>query len=242
MPRRPQTIDQYLSTLPAAQRVALEKVRRTVRTVAPRAKECISYGLAAFRLDERMLVALGATAGHCAFYPMSATTVAANRDALARYQTSKGAIRFQADRPLPATLVRKLVKERMSENARKGASSFSAEMVRLFQDAKILGIRAGTHHRYTGVWVVVTSGRVFVRSWNDKPTGWYRAFRKEPRGRVQVAAREIEVVARPTRSQRLRDAVSDAYAHKYDTKASQKWVRGFRAPSRQRTTLELVRA
>jgi hypothetical protein len=106
--------------------------------------------------------------------------------------------------------------------------------------AKILGVRAGAEHRYTGVWVVVVEGRAFVRSWNDKATGWYRAFRAEPRGSIQLAGREIAVRARQTRSERLRDAVTRAYAEKYDTKASQKWVRGFAESGRAATTLELV--
>ena len=59
--------------------------------------------------------------------------------------------------------------------------------------AKILGVRAGAEHRYTGVWVVVVGGRAFVRSWNDKPTGWYRAFQAEPLGSLQLAGREIPV-------------------------------------------------
>ena len=88
--------------------------------------------------------------------------------------------------------------------------------------APILGVRAGTEHRYTGVWVVVIAGRAFVRSWNDKPTGWYRAFRAEPRGSIQLAGREIAVRARQTRSERLRGAVTRAYAEKYNTKGSQK--------------------
>ena len=106
--------------------------------------------------------------------------------------------------------------------------------------AKILGVRAGTEHRYTGVWVVVVEGRVFVRSWNDKPTGWYRAFQAEPAGSIQLADQEIAVRAKRTRSERLRDAVTRAYAEKYDTKASEKWVRGFAEPRRAATTLELV--
>jgi hypothetical protein len=107
---------------------------------------------------------------------------------------------------------------------------------------KILGVRAGAEHRYTGVWVVVVEGRVFVRSWNDKPTGWYRAFRDEPRGSISLGAAERAVRARDVRSERLRRAVSDAYAAKYDTKASQKWVRGFAEAAREATTLELVPA
>jgi hypothetical protein len=109
-------------------------------------------------------------------------------------------------------------------------------------DAKILGVRAGTEHRYTGVWVVVVEGRAFVRSWNDKPTGWYRAFVAEPLGSIQLAGREIPVRARQTRSERLRDAVTRAFAEKYDTKASEKWVRGFAESQRAVTTLELVPA
>jgi hypothetical protein len=117
---------------------------------------------------------------------------------------------------------------------------FSGPVLQALRDAKILGVRAGTEHRYTGVWVVVVEGRVFVRSWNDKPTGWYRAFRDEPRGSIQLAGQEIPVRAKPTRSERLREAVSRAYAEKYPTKGSQKWVLGFAEPQRALATLELV--
>lgn len=68
--------------------------------------------------------------------------------------------------------------------------------------AKILGVRAGGEHRYTGVWVVVVEGRVFVRSWSDSPRGWFRAFRDQPLGSMQVAEREVAVRARHTRSER----------------------------------------
>lgn len=108
--------------------------------------------------------------------------------------------------------------------------------------AKILGVRAGAEHRYTGVWVVVVEGRAFVRSWNDKPTGWYRAILAQPLGSIQLAGREIAVRGRQLRGERLRDAVTRAYARKYDTKASEKWVRGFAELSRAATTLELLPA
>jgi hypothetical protein len=92
------------------------------------------------------------------------------------------------------------------------------------------------------VWVVVVEGRAFVRSWSDKPTGWYRAFEAEPLGSIQLAGNEIPVRGRRTRSERLRDAVTRAYAEKYDTAASEKWVRGFAEPERAATTVELVPA
>ena len=123
---------------------------------------------------------------------------------------------------------------------------FAESDVQALDRASILGVRSGTSHKHTGVWVVVVEGRVFVRSWNDKPTGWYRALRAEPRGTIAlggrrgVDAREIPVRARPVRSTRLRAAVTAAYGRKYRTPASQRWVRGFAEPAREATTLELV--
>ena len=120
------------------------------------------------------------------------------------------------------------------------ARRFSKAALEGLAGAKTLGVRAGTGHRYTGVWVVVVEGRAFVRSWNDKPTGWYRALQAQPLGSIQLAGREIAIRARQLRGERLRDAVTRAYAEKYDTKASEKWVRGFAKPSRAATTLELL--
>jgi len=117
---------------------------------------------------------------------------------------------------------------------------FDDTLVEEISNAKILGVRSGTEHRYTGVWVVVVDGRVFVRSWNDKPTGWFRAFKKEPSGTIQVGKREIRVRASVPRSARIRDAVTAAYGEKYPTKGSRKWVEGFAEPERVLTTLEFL--
>jgi uncharacterized protein YdhG (YjbR/CyaY superfamily) len=110
------TIDEYLAGLSDDKRAALQRLRRAIRAAAPKAEECISYQLPAFRLNG-VLVAFGATSNHCAFYPMSSSTVAAYKDELKDYHTSKGTIRFQPDKPLPIALVRKLVKARIAENA-----------------------------------------------------------------------------------------------------------------------------
>jgi hypothetical protein len=117
---------------------------------------------------------------------------------------------------------------------------FSASRLEALERARILGVRAGTRHRYTNVWVVVVERRVFVRSWNGDERGWFRAFLAEPRGRIRVGTREIAVRGIRTRSPRLRAAVTAAYAAKYGTRASLRWVRGFAAPAREATTLELV--
>ncbi len=106
----------YIAARPAPVRRALEALRRTIQSAAPQAVESISYGMPAFRLNGRPLVAFGAATGHCAFYPMSPATLEAHRSFLDDgYDTSKGTIRFPCDKPLPAALVRRLVKARIVE-------------------------------------------------------------------------------------------------------------------------------
>ena len=116
-----QTIDQYLAALSVEKRAALQYIRRAIKAAAPGAEECISYGIPAFRLNGRVLVHIGAAAKHCAFYP-GAYPIEAHAKALAAYDTSKGTIRFPADRPLPATLVRKLVNARIAQQAARRSS------------------------------------------------------------------------------------------------------------------------
>lgn len=119
MKAKPKSVAEYLAALNAGQRAALARLRKTIRSIVPDAEECISYGVPAFRLDGKVLVGFGAAANHCAFYPMSGATVAALQRELEKYDTSKGTIRFPADKPLPVALVRKLVKARIAENAKR---------------------------------------------------------------------------------------------------------------------------
>ena len=119
-------------------------------------------------------------------------------------------------------------------------TTFIEDIVEAARDAKIMAVRAGAEHRYTGVWVVVVDDRIFARSWNDKPTGWFRAFRKQPTGTIRIDDLEIPVRGKLVRSTRLRDAVTLAFAEKYNTKGSHKWVEGFKEPERVLTTLEFV--
>jgi uncharacterized protein YdhG (YjbR/CyaY superfamily) len=115
--KRPRTIDEYLANLDADSRVALQKVRRAIRAAAPKAEECLSYGMPAFRLNGKLIAGFRAAANHCSFHPMSGATVATLRPELAGYDTSKGTIRFSPRAALPATLVRQLVKARIAELA-----------------------------------------------------------------------------------------------------------------------------
>ncbi|RJP36026.1 MAG: hypothetical protein C4547_08215 [Phycisphaerales bacterium] len=117
MTTRPTTIDEYLAGVRPEQRAALNRLRKAIHAAAPEAEECITYGMPGFRLHGRALVAFGARESHCAFFPMSGTTIADHKDKLVAFQTTKGTVRFQADAPIPASLVRTLVKARIAENA-----------------------------------------------------------------------------------------------------------------------------
>ncbi len=113
---KPTTIDDYLATVDVEKRNALERLRRIIKAAAPKAEESIGYGMPMFRLNG-MLVSFAAAKNHCAFYPCSGSLVKSLSKDLQDFETSKGTIRFQPEKPLPATLVRRIVKIRLKENA-----------------------------------------------------------------------------------------------------------------------------
>jgi uncharacterized protein YdhG (YjbR/CyaY superfamily) len=110
--KKPKTTDAYPAASSDDKRAALEKLRKSIKAAVPKAQECISYDLPAFRLNGKLLVAYGAGANHCAFYPGS--VLQAFKDELKGYDTSKGTIRFPANKPLPSSLVRRIVKIRIA--------------------------------------------------------------------------------------------------------------------------------
>lgn len=107
------SIDAYMARLPPDQRRALETLRGQIRTLVPDAEETISYGLPTFKLRGN-LVHFGAAAKHCAFYPGGVVDQFADR--LAGFETAKGTIRFQPERPLPPDLIRDVVLYRIAQN------------------------------------------------------------------------------------------------------------------------------
>ncbi len=107
----------YLRAVPPAPRAALQKLRKTIKAAAPEATEGISYGMPMFK-HHGMLVGYAAFKDHCSLF-MSTYLPKALQKALAPYQTAKGTIRFTAEKPLPAALVRKLVKARIAQNEGK---------------------------------------------------------------------------------------------------------------------------
>jgi uncharacterized protein YdhG (YjbR/CyaY superfamily) len=110
------SMDEYLAGVSPEQRAALETLRGQIGTAAPGAEECISYGQPAFRKG-RVVCAFGATKKHCALYLFSDTTLDAFFDDLDGFDVSKGTVRFQPAKPIPASIVKKLVKARLAENA-----------------------------------------------------------------------------------------------------------------------------
>ena len=110
---KPSTVEEYLSGITGQARERLEELRAVILAAAPDAEEVISYGMPAVRL-RRVLVYYAAAKEHIGFYP-TASPIVAFKDELARYETSKGAIRFPLDKPIPKALVKKIVAFRVKE-------------------------------------------------------------------------------------------------------------------------------
>ena len=113
-------VEDYLADVSPEARATLEKLRQTIKAVVPNAVEVISYQVPTFKLDGRMLVSYAAFKNHCSFFPASKRVIAAHKAALKGRHSSKGTIQFTVEKPLPATLVRKMVRARIEElEARK---------------------------------------------------------------------------------------------------------------------------
>ncbi|MDP3738591.1 MAG: DUF1801 domain-containing protein [Hyphomonadaceae bacterium] len=108
-------VEHWLSRLDAKHRTALEKLRAQIRAAAPGAEEVISYGQPTFKLHGH-LVAFGAFKNHLSFFPMNSVTIARHAKELDGFETSKGTIQFTPERPIPAAVVKKIVKERIAQN------------------------------------------------------------------------------------------------------------------------------
>ncbi len=110
-----QTVDDYLAALPKDARAALARLRKVIKAAAPQATEGISYQIPAYK-QHGLLVGFAALKDHCTFHIMSPAVLRAHATMLKGYALNKASIRFPADKPLPAALVKKLVKARIAEN------------------------------------------------------------------------------------------------------------------------------
>ena len=109
------SIDAYLAAVRGEKRVALDKLRKTIRAIVPKAEECISYGIPAFRFNGKVVAGFAATAKGCSYFPFSGSTLGSLAAELEDYDRTKSSLHFDPAKPLPQTLVRKLIKARMAE-------------------------------------------------------------------------------------------------------------------------------
>ncbi len=115
MARKPTTIDEYLAQVSGPRRAALQRLRRTIRALVPAAEECLSYSMPAFRLHGKVIAGFAATRAGCSYFPFSGTTLGTLAADLRAYDRTKSALHFTPERPLPTTLVRKLLRARIAE-------------------------------------------------------------------------------------------------------------------------------
>jgi uncharacterized protein YdhG (YjbR/CyaY superfamily) len=115
MIRKATTISEYLATVTGERRRALEHLRKTIRAIVPNAEECISYRIPAFRLDGVVVAGFMATKKGCSYLPFSGSTLKTLASDLRDYEQTKSSLHFSATKPLPASLVRKLIKARITE-------------------------------------------------------------------------------------------------------------------------------
>ena len=111
----PKDIDDYLRRYPDNVRSTLGMLRKWIKEAAPKSEEAITFHIPTYKY-KGSLVGFGATKKHCAFYVMSNTALKSFKEELKDYDTSTGTIRFPHDTPLPAKLVKRIVKERIMEN------------------------------------------------------------------------------------------------------------------------------
>lgn len=115
MARKPTTMNEYLATVSREKSRALENLRKTIRKIIPEAEECISYLIPAFRLHGSVVAGFCATAKGCSYFPFSGSTLKTLAPHLSGYDMTKSALHFRSDKPLPATLVRRLIRARIAE-------------------------------------------------------------------------------------------------------------------------------
>jgi uncharacterized protein YdhG (YjbR/CyaY superfamily) len=108
-------VDDYLKKLPSEQRAALENIRQSIKAMSPEITELISYSIPSFKYKGRQFVAFAAYPTHFNFLIMSYAIMDTYKSELKRFETDKATIRFKVDKPLPASLLKKLVKARMAE-------------------------------------------------------------------------------------------------------------------------------
>ena len=112
-------IDAYLAKAPEPQRSTLKELRKLIKDFLPDSKECISYGMPAFKVEGRIIAGFASAKNHCSYYPFSGSTLATLQADVSTYVTTPGSLHFAMDKCIPATLVKKLIRTRIMEEKAK---------------------------------------------------------------------------------------------------------------------------
>jgi uncharacterized protein YdhG (YjbR/CyaY superfamily) len=188
--------DAYLATLSPDQRMTLQTLRETIRAAAPLAKEGMSYGMPAF-IQGKAVAGYAAAAKFCSYYPMSGRVIETLRGDLAKYEVTKGAIHFPIGKPLPATIVRKLVKARLAEIEGAAAPRTPARRAAKQADAAVIAYLRDLEHplkkeieavrrMVLGVSPVISEGVKWNAPSFRTEKEWFATFNLRARDSVQL--------------------------------------------------------
>jgi uncharacterized protein YdhG (YjbR/CyaY superfamily) len=162
---KPKNIDDYIAGFPDRAQKGLEQIRAAVKKAEPKAEEAISYGIPAFNLNSRYLVYFAGYKKHISIYPVPTGNKIFEKDFAPYYTSGKGTIQFPLDKPIPISLVTKIVKFRMKENSEKEKSKKTISK-------KPTGKNHIKYHNDGTVWA---KGKMV----NDTPEGYWEWFRKD---------------------------------------------------------------
>jgi uncharacterized protein YdhG (YjbR/CyaY superfamily) len=116
--QKPKTVAEYINSFPEVQQQTLQKMRSAIKAAAPKAEELISYGIIGFR-QNGVVAYIGGFKNHCSYFPASYDVIKMFADELSQYKLSKGTIQLPVDKPLPSSLVKKMVQAKLKENEAK---------------------------------------------------------------------------------------------------------------------------
>ena len=162
---KPKNIDDYISGFPEHTQKGLEQIRAAVKKAAPNAEEAISYGIPAFNVNGRYLVYFAGYKKHLSIYPVPSGNRIFEKDFATYYTSGKGTIQFPLDKPIPTSLVTKIVKFRIKENSEKVNSKKTISK-------KPTGTNYIKYHNDGTIWA---KGKMV----NDTPEGYWEWFRKD---------------------------------------------------------------
>lgn len=126
--KKPTTITEYIDSFPKETQKALKQIRATVKKVVPKAEEGISYGIAQFKLNGKMLVYFAGFKNHVSMYPMPRNEKSFEKDFAKYYTSGKGTIQFPIDKPLPVALVTKITKYMLKQNLERTKAAASKKL------------------------------------------------------------------------------------------------------------------